>query len=87
MVALDFTNLQWYTQILDPLSLGVASGFHSTARLLNGSLANVTFLRFAAMVPAGAIADAVGSTVRVPFVAWPQWNCSSRSEFTDGEAK
>ena len=38
-------------------------------RLLNGSLANVTVLRFAAMVPAGAIADAVGSTVRVPFVA------------------
>lgn len=41
--------------------------FNWVLLLLNGSLANVTFLRFAAMVPAGAIADAVGSTVRVPF--------------------
>eukprot|EP00438_Fugacium_kawagutii_P016642 Skav205662 [mRNA] locus=scaffold458:317293:332839:+ [translate_table: standard] len=38
------------------------------ARFLNGSsLANATVLRFAAMVPSGAIADAVGSTIRVPF--------------------
>ena len=41
--------------------------FNWVLQLLNGSLANVTVLRFAAMVPAGAIADAVGSTVRVPF--------------------
>ncbi|CAK8994707.1 D-3-phosphoglycerate dehydrogenase (PGDH) [Durusdinium trenchii] len=41
--------------------------FNWVLQLLNGSLSNATLLRFAAMVPAGAIADAVGSTVRVPF--------------------
>lgn len=41
--------------------------FNLLLQLLNGTLANSTALRFAAMVPAGAVADALGSTVRVPF--------------------
>lgn len=36
-------------------------------QLLNGTLQSSSVLRFGAMVPAGAVADAVGSTVRVPF--------------------
>ena len=36
-------------------------------QLLNGTLQSSSVLRFGAMVHAGAVADAVGSTVRVPF--------------------
>eukprot|EP00929_Paragymnodinium_shiwhaense_P013698 TRINITY_DN121541_c0_g1_i1.p1 TRINITY_DN121541_c0_g1~~TRINITY_DN121541_c0_g1_i1.p1 ORF type:complete len:690 (+),score=88.67 TRINITY_DN121541_c0_g1_i1:46-2115(+) len=39
----------------------------ATLQATNSALSNVTVIRFTAMVPAGAIADALGSTVRVPF--------------------
>ncbi|CAJ1450009.1 unnamed protein product [Effrenium voratum] len=41
--------------------------FNWVLQFFNGTLANATALRFAAMIPAGALADALGSTIRVPF--------------------
>lgn len=58
--------------------------FNWVLQLLNGSLSNATLLRFAAMVPAGAIADAVGSTVRVPFAARRKGE-AARRRFTKTE--